>query len=911
VAIPLLTTKFYVPQAPPSLVPRPRLIERLSPAPQHKLTLISAPAGYGKTSLLSQWIAFATGSDTHVAWLSLDEGDGDPTRFWNYFLSAIEDKLGGLSSNSLELAESPGPPSIESILSALINDLAAVPRAIVLVLDDFHLVNNQDVHRDLTFLLEHLPPQMHLIIATRADPPLPLARLRARGQLKELGVADLRFTSEEAAQFLNDSMSMSLSIHDVEALEGCTEGWIAGLQLAALSMLGREDSKGFIADFTGENRFVLDYLAQEVLRNQPEEVQTFLLQTSILERLSGPLCDAVTSYDAQGRSGQGGQSMLERLEQGNLFLVPLDDRRHWYRYHHLFSEFLRQELYKQRSDLVPDLHRRASQWYEQNGFSGDAIGHALTARDFHGAARLIEENAAAMLLRREIATLLGWVEALPSDLVRQQPRLCLSYAYALFENGRMEEVEQHLQAVEDRLGSSLSDWVGASMTSSLEHGNADIRATLGRVAALRSFIACYQGKVSNALELSYKALELVPNDDLYLRSRIAANIAGNRGMAQGSGSDIREAVQTISEAARKSESTGNEGEAIVSLSFVAELEMRRGRLQETARAYRRALGLGAMPGKAPLMGAAIAYVGMGAILVEWNDLDPARQHLMTGIDLAEKNGALGTVTLGYVIQARLSCAEADFDGALEVLGKAEQAMSSTNVAWANGQISASRAQVWLLQGDLERAGRWAQNYSLDMVEELGYRRELEYATLGRVLIAQGNLSQAFLLLDQLLRVAEGAELNGIVIEILALKALALNIQGNAEEATDLLKRALLLAEPEGYIRLFIDKGAPMVDLLRYAKARGIATHYISKLLEASGRGSGPLLAGFQTLPELLSERELEVLRLIAAGMANRSIAEDLVIGQGTVKTHINNIYRKLEVQSRTQALARARELNLI
>jgi LuxR family transcriptional regulator, maltose regulon positive regulatory protein len=896
----LLTIKFYPPHVHQAMVLRPRLIQRINEGMRRKLTLLSAPAGFGKTSLIGQWVTVSASKDRAVAWLSLDEGDSDPMRFWTYLLTAIDTATGGAISNSLELLRSPRPPSIEAILTSLINNVASINKDFALVLDDYHLVNNPVVHHDLAFLLEHLPAQMHLIIATRTDPPLPLAHLRAGGQLVELRSPDLRFTSEEASQFLNDMMILGLSAEDVAVLEQSTEGWIAGLQLATLLVEGREDSSKIIADFTGENRYIVDYLAQEVLTRQSEEVQDFLLQTSLLDRLSGPLCDAVTS-------GRDGQRVLEKLEEGNLFLLPLDDKRRWYRYHHLFSEFLRQQLYKQRSALAPDLHRRASHWYEDNGLVEDAIGHALAAEDFSTAARLVEDNSADRLMRREIATLLGWVEALPDELVLTRPRLCLAYAFALFENGRMEETGRYLQTVERALSANE----GGTTANSLAQGDPDTQAVLGRVAALRSFIACYQGDVSDALELSYRALELLPSGELHLRSGIAANIAGNLGMTYGSASDIREAVQTMSEAARKSESRGNKSGAIVSLCLLAELEVRRGRLQKAARAYKRALQLGATPGKTPLMGVAIAYVGMGEILVEWNDLNAARQHLTKGIALAERNGDLGTMTLGYVNQARLLCAESDFDGALEVLRKAEQAIGSTNVAWANGQIAAARAQVWLLQGNLEPAGRWAQNYSLAMVEELGYRRDLEYTMLGRVYIAQGNLDEALLFLDKLLSVAERGELNGIVIEVLALKALALNLQGDTEEVTDLLRRALSLAEPEGYIHLFIDKGAPMMDLLRYARSRGISINYLGRLLEASEQVSVPPSAEFQTSPEFLGERELEVLCLIAAGMSNRRIAEELVIGQGTVKTHINNIYRKLDVQSRTQALARARELNLI
>ena len=510
----LLTTKFYVPQTHPNLVPRPRLSERLREGMGRKLTLISAPAGFGKTTLLSEWRMIHLESERALAWVSLDGGDNDPARFLSYLVGALRTVEAGVGEAALVALSSPQPRPIEAVVTALVNDLAAIPRDFALVLDDYHAVEAPPVHDVVGFLIEHMPPQMHLIISSRTDPPLPLARLRARGQLAELRAADLRFTVDEAAAFLNDVMGLALAARDVAALEARTEGWVAGLHLAALSMWGREDAAGFVSAFTGSNRHVLDYLAEEVLERQPEGVRTFLLETSVLDRLSGPLCDVVAG-------SSDGQEMLEALEKANLFIVPLDDERRWYRYHHLFSDFLRHRLRRIQPDGVLGLHRRAAEWYESHGFVEDAIGHALAAGDEGRAARLVEQNTEAVVMRSEGATLLRWLEALPEELVRSRPRLSVGYAIASLFGGRLDVVEPLLQDAERALEGSPE--VSAESPPQTGAGGwlADIP---GCIAVIRGDLARMRGDVPRATELARRALVRLPERTGYLRSKAAWNL---------------------------------------------------------------------------------------------------------------------------------------------------------------------------------------------------------------------------------------------------------------------------------------------------------------------------------------------------------------------------------------------------
>jgi len=892
---PLLSTKLYIARPRPDLLPRPRLTQRLNDGLHRKLTLISAPAGFGKTTLLSEW---SLQSKRPVAWISLDEGDNDPARFWAYFIAALQTLQVNVGDAALAAFQSPQPPPMEVVLTALINEIAIIPEPFALVLDDYHVIETQPVHSALTFLLNHLPPQMHLIIATRADPPLPLARLRGRGQLTELREADLRFTTDEAAAFLNQAMGLNLSAEQVAALEERTEGWIAGLQLAALSMQGRSDIPGFIAAFAGSHRYILDYLAEEVLQRQPEGVQTFLLQTAILDRLSGPLCDTVT--------GQGdSQTMLERLERANLFLVPLDEERRWYRYHRLFAELLRAYLQREQPNRVPGLHRRASEWYEQNGLLAEAVGHALAAKDFERAARLVEQAAPQMLMRGELVTLLGWLAALPDERIRAWPALCTYYAWVLTLTGQLDAVEPRLQDAEQGLQPDIPA--------------AELQDLLGQIAAIRAYIAALHRDVPHAIELARQALEHLPEENPAVRAFVAFTLGGACLLSD----DVAEACQAFAEASALGRAAGNVHVAIPALCNLAGLRALQGQLHQAAGLYQEALEL-ATPslahqregrGGRTLPVAAMAYSGLGGLLYEWNDLEGAMRHLREGIEQSKQWGNVDALASSYARVARVLQAQGDEAGALEALKEAGQLVRRHAVIPTTAaRVAAYQASLWLAQGNLGAATRWVQERGLSVDDELGYLREPEHIALARVLIAQGKYDEALQFLARLRQAAETRGRMGSLIEILVLQALALQSQGNTTQAMPALERALSLAEPEGYVRLFVDEGAPMAKLLRQALSRGIAPNYVSRLLAAFGaeeqRGEeaekrAPLLL------EPLSERELEVLRLLAAGLSNREIAEKLIVAVGTVKAHIHNIYGKLGVQSRTQAVARARELGIL
>jgi LuxR family maltose regulon positive regulatory protein len=911
---PLLTTKLYIPPPRPNLVLRPRLVERLDEGLRlgHRLTLISAPAGFGKTTLLSEWIHYKgeVTPPVPVAWVSLDESDNDLTRYMTYFVAALQTIEADIGEGVLSAFQAPQPPPIESVLTGLINEIAALQEQFVLVLDDYHVIEAEAIHDALTFLLDHLPPQMHLVIATRSDPPLPIARLRGRGQVTELRQTDLRFTLNEVAEFLNQVMDLELSAGDVAALASRTEGWIAGLQMVAVLMQGQEDIASFIQAFTGSSRYVLDYLVEEVLQHQPDSIQTFLLQTAILDRLTGPLCDAVTGQDE-------GQLTLDSLERANLFIVPLDEEQRWYRYHHLFAELLRQRLHQTYPDLVPTLHRRASEWYEQNGRMGEAIDHALSAEDFERAAHLIEQAAEPTLMRSEFATFLSWVEALPNDVMRARPLLCVYHAGMLLLSGHpLEDVETRLQeAVEADTAGSVS----------------------GELAVFRALIATYQGEAHQSTELAQRALELLPEDRLFLRSLVA----GFLGLNYFYNGEVVAATQALDEAARISQQAGNLMNAVLALCHLAELSMIQGQLYEAQAFYDRALKLAVDRQGRPRPIAGMALIGLGMLLREWNDLEAATRRLTEGIKLTRKWGEAGTIQ-GYIALARIRQAQGDVGGAREAIQTAKQhAMQFDAMEMDDILVAMQEAQLWVVQGNLEAAVRWAKEHGIvlskiegadrdadsGVLEEAGgasscLLRALEHMTLARVYIAQDRPDTALKVLKPLLQTAETAGWTGFVIEILALQALALQGQGNTLQALTALERALSLAESEGYIRLFVDEGESMARLLRKAASRGIAPEHIGKLLAAFGSETKEQGARVEVSPqafvarpsslvEPLSERELEVLRLIAAGLSNREIAEKLFVAVSTVKTHINNIYRKLDVSKRTQAVARARELNLL
>ncbi|MBA3425414.1 MAG: helix-turn-helix transcriptional regulator [Rubrobacter sp.] len=901
----LLKTKLYAPRAHPNLMPRPRLSELLAAGMDRKLTLLSAPAGFGKSTLLSEWHMLHPGSDNPVAWVSLEKTDNDPTRFLSYLITALQTIEADIGAAVLVSLRSPQPPPIEPMLTALINEITATPRDFVLVLDDYHFIEAEAIHGALAFLLEHLPRQMHLILCGRTDPPLPLSRLRVQDQITELRADDLRFTSEEAATFLNDVMGLDLPAEDVTALAAGTEGWIAALQLAALSMRKRSDVSGFVDAFKGSHRHVLDYLTEEVLERQPARVQTFLLETSILDRLTAKLCEEVTG-------GDDGQALLERLEHANLFTIPLDDERLWYRYHHLFADMLRHRLHQGSPERVTCLHRRAAGWYERQRLVDDAIEHALAAEDNAWAAQLVEQNTEKTVMRSEGATLLRWLEALPEELVRSRPRLSIAHAIASLFGGRLEDIEPLLRNAERALG-GLSD---ASGSSSADDGTggwlADIPSCL---AIIRGDLARMRGEVPPAIEFSRQALARLPAGTSYLRSKATWNL----GVASWLGGDLATADEAFAELIAANRASGNTYLPVLASSGLGLLRTIQGRLHEAAEAYRGAVRLGGGKGKVSLPVAGWAYLGLGDLLREWNDQDAAMRHLEEGIELGKRVGQAGPVATGYTILARVLQTRGNTSGALDAIEKARQAAPDPGVHQLFGALAPHWARVWLEQGDVSAAARWARESGLSINDDPGFVREPEHIVLARVLIARGEHDKALQLLGRLLLAAQAGGRTGRMIEILVLQALARLAEGHTSLAMSTLARALPLAEPEGYIRVFADEGAPMAGLLRHASVGGASPGYAGELLAAceqatrdraprtrSAVGEGP-----QPLSEPLSERELEVLRLIALGQSNREIARELYVSLGTIKTHINNTYRKLGVHSRVRAVARARDLKLI
>jgi LuxR family maltose regulon positive regulatory protein len=897
----LLQTKLYVPRLRPSLVLRPHLIEALNQGLTGKLTLLSAPAGFGKTTLVSEWIA---GGKRPFAWLSLDERDSDLTRFLTYFIAALQTVAAKTGDQLLERLQNPQPPPPETLLTDLLNAIAAMPEAFGLVLDDYHLVDAPQVDQAMAFILENLPPQMHLVLTTREDPNFPLPRWRVRRQLTELRASDLRFTVAETAEFLSQVMGLNLAEDHIAMLEARTEGWIAGLQLAALSMQGRKDVTGFIQAFAGDNRHIVDYLVEEVLQRQPEPIRHFLLQTAILDQLNGPLCAAVTQQS-------DGSARLQALEQGNFFLIPLDDRRYWYRYHHLFADVLRLHLHAELPEQVPALHQRASAWHAQNGWPAEAIRHALAGEDFEQAANLIERSVPEMQQNRQEARLLSWLQALPESVFRNRPVLTVHYAGTLLQNGHLDGVEPRLRQAERWL-----EMPADSREQPIYVDEADFQRLPGSVAMYHAGIALIRGEVANTIRYAEQVLELAPADAQLLRGAATSLL----GLAFWTSGDLEKAYQMFAEGMAYLQRVGFISDLIGGSVTLADIRIAQGRLREAMDIYKHGLQL-ATKQTPPLRGAADMHVGMSDLFCEHNDLDSAMQHLMKSNELGEINGLPKNPYRWRVAMARLREAEGDLDGALNLLEEAAPLYVgdfSPNFRPAQ----ALKARVWLAQGKLDEALGWVRQQGLSAEDALSYLREFEHMTLARLLLAcwengrsLNALQEAAALLDRLLNFAEAGGRMGVVIEILVLQARARQLQGDIPAALEALGRALDLAEPEGYVRVFLDEGAPLIELLRETAVQGKMPGYAQKLLEAfkkeQASSSSAPPAPPHSLVEPLSQRELDILRLFQTELSGPEIADELVIALSTVRTHTKGIYSKLNVNSRRAAVNRAIELGLI
>jgi LuxR family maltose regulon positive regulatory protein len=898
----LLATKLHRPRPTANLVARPRLTERLDVGLRegHRLILVVAPAGYGKTTLVAGWL---DETDVSAAWLSLDEADNDPLRFFTYVVAALQKTLGPALAQPLLEAFPMAPQSPEAFVRPLINDLAAVDRPVVLALDDYHLITAGPVQEAMVFLLRRGPPNLHLVVLTRADPPFPLPRLRVRERMTEIRDRDLRFTPEEMAVFLNSLHHLNLPPGQIAALESRTEGWAAGVQLAALSLQGcsAEHAAQFISAFSGSHHYIVDYLFEEVLSRQPDAVRDFLLQTSILERMCARLCDAVLT-GAAGGPGCGdptdgaspSQEILNDLARSNLFLVPLDDERRWYRYHHLFVDVLREMLHSAAPpDQITGLHDRAGDWYRQNGFVADAVHHALLAGDHERAAETVEENAWDMVRRAELAILRQWIEALPGDSVAARPWLRIYYAWALFF-AESEAAEAQLQAVEQHLAEGDGTALPAEMQC--------------HIRAIRAWIAYMRGDPDRSAVFARQAIEFCPQMDAGVRSGLMAIL----GDAYAARNDLPGSARAFAEAVDLARSSGNVMIEVVSCTSLGAINQAMGRLREAEAVFQEALQT-ATRHRSPAAGQ--AYACLARVYREWNDLASARFYAEKLIESSAMWGVVDSLACGHLFLATMLQAQGDIPGANQAMAAASQVMQQHPLEICSERwLGATRARLWLEQGKLADARQWADSRGLSADGKLDLIDEVEYLALVRILLAEQNVGDAARLLSRLQMAAESTGRQGNLITVLVLQAMVLSMQADTRSALAVLERAVRLAHAEGYVRAFLSEGQPMESLLKIATTKWQDRDllaYARTLLAAFAAEGVPPAAAQAPEPAILSERELEVVRLMAAGCSNQAIAGELVIAIGTAKRHVANIFDKLDVRNRTEAVAKARQLNLL
>ncbi|MBK8023305.1 MAG: hypothetical protein IPK19_18210 [Chloroflexi bacterium] len=881
----LLRTKFFVPSIQTAFVRRKRLVDRLAGSSARPLTLISAAAGSGKTSVLRDWIETTR---PVVAWLSLDESDNDPTRFWAHVIGALQTVFVSIGDSCLNALRAPRQAPLSALLTMLLNDAAALPAPITLVLDDYYVITEKAIHDSLSFLLEHLPPSLRLIISTRMDPLLPLGRMRARGLLAELRDSDLRFTHDEAAQFLNEVMDLDLSAEEVVTLDRRTEGWIVGLQMAALSLQHFDDEAGrsqFIHDFAGNDRYVLDYLMGEVLQQQPPDVQRFLLDTSILDRLSGALCNAVTER-------ADSQAVLEGLEAANLFLIPLDNRRAWYRYHHLFADLLRHQLNRGDSGRAALLHRRASQWYEAAGLAPQAVDHAIAGADLTNAVRLIKTVERAMLMMHgEPYTMLRWIRLLPADAPAQHPELHITHAWALVGLSQPDEAWRVLQAAREALGPDLPVLTQAEI--------AMVAATIGVI----------KSDIGLIMEYAPVAVALTPETYPMERS-FALWMMGQFYRFQG---DAVRAEATFADAARLAEQSGTRFVATLVASNRADRMIEQGRLREGLHAHRQLQARALHESRHPLFIVGDSFIWSAWVMLEWNDLDGAEADVARGLEINQNVLAEATI-IGGMIRALIAAARGEFHAIPRHFQEALHLAEAHHLEHMSARLGAYQAWCALRQGHVDAALRWLRS--------IGYAESAQGLSDGavllivaRVLIAAQRVDEAIRLLSTLRADAEKGGRFKMVVETLVIEAVGQAIAGRTAESQRALNRALALAEPEDYVRVFLDEGAPMEALLQQARRQHAGQdtlgRSIVRLLGAFGAQRSPVERPAGELIAPLSDRETEILRLLAQGCSNAEIGDRLYLSVNTVKTHMKRIYEKLDVKSRVEAAERARDLRLL
>ncbi len=904
----LLATKLHLPRVGAGFVARPRLLDQLDETSARGLVLVCAPAGFGKTALLADWARLA---QTPVAWLSLDAGDSDPARFWRHVVAALDQALPGIAETVAPWLGPPAPPSYAGLVTALINDLTDGPAdAVRLVLDDYHLIDSPRVHESVMFLIDHLPPTVRLVLAGRADPPLAFARLRVRGQLTELRAADLRFTADEVAVVLHSAGAPELPASAVTALSARTEGWAAGLHLAALSLRGQPDAAAFVTTFNGTHRYILDYLTEEVLDRQGDQVRGFLLETSLLDRVSGPLCDAVT-----GRSDS--QAMLETIEADGLFLLPLDEVRGWWRYHHLFADLLRARLQHARPDRVMELHAIAAGWHEQHGLADDAVRHAIAAGESAWAATLIEQHFDELFyVHGEPATVTRWLSLLPTDFVRTRQRLLVAQAAIADADGRIEDVEELLTAAEG----ARPDAAGEAFVPSAGPAASLLVNVAATVAIFRSYLAALRGDADAAAAYATTA-----------RAGIGAGqqmldfiSQGTSAVADWSGGRAAQAERTLSSSLLRWQQAGHGNLIGWGGYHLGQIQRALGQLDAAQATYRRTLESTAAPGHPALPAAGIGYAGLAELAYERNDLDAARRLITDGIALCRQFSFTPPLAGALATLAWTRMADGDTDGALQAMTEAAQASPRSADADLLNQVPARRARLLLAQGDVPAAHRWTQERGLAATDEPDYPKELAHLVLARVLLAQDQPERALPLLQKLHASAASQGRVGSAIEARALQALAFAAYGDDAAAVEALAEALTRGAAGGYVRLFVDEGAPMQALLGRlvasqrsdsAAARQVPLEYLARLLRAfdstSRPPSGRSGAAVSALIDPLTPREVEVLDLLAAGKSNRHIAAQLVVTLDTVKKHVSHVLDKLGATNRTEAVARGRALGLI